>query len=58
MAKQFACADVGLDCSFTAQAETEEALMEKVAKHAAEVHDMTEIDDETMAQIKAQVQDV
>lgn len=58
MAKQLACADVGLDCSFTAQAETEKALLQKVSKHAAEVHDMTEIDDATMTQIKAQIQDV
>jgi predicted small metal-binding protein len=57
MAKVLRCKDVGFDCGFEIRADTEEELMEKVALHAAEVHDMTEISDEVAAEVKAAIQD-
>jgi len=43
MAKHIACNDVVAGCSFTAQAETESALIEKVAAHAAKDHGVKEV---------------
>ncbi len=43
MAKELRCADVGMDCDFVAKAETHEELMQKVAKHAKDVHGIKEI---------------
>ncbi len=43
MAKELRCADVGMDCDFVAKAETQEELLQKVAKHAKEVHGIDEI---------------
>jgi len=57
MAKVLRCKDVGFDCGFEIRADTEEELMKKVALHAAEVHDLTEISDEVAAEVKAAIQD-
>lgn len=43
MPKELRCADVGMDCDFVAKADTQEELMQKVAKHANEVHGIKEI---------------
>jgi predicted small metal-binding protein len=57
MAKVLECSDVGFDCGFEARADTEEELMKKVAEHAAEVHDMTEISEEVVAKVKAAIKE-
>jgi len=57
MAKVLRCKDVGFDCGFEIRADTEEELMEKVALHAAQVHDMKEVSEEVAAQVKAAIQD-
>jgi len=46
------CKDVGVDCSFTAEAATEEELLKKVAQHAKDAHGMTNIDAVTLAKVK------
>ena len=56
MAKTISCKDVGPDCAFTASAETEEELMQKVAAHASE-HGITEVTPELLAQVKAAIKD-
>jgi predicted small metal-binding protein len=57
MAKVLRCKDVGFDCGFEIRADTEEEVMEKVAVHAAQVHDMKEVSEEVVAQVKAAIQD-
>ncbi|MGC8496246.1 MAG: DUF1059 domain-containing protein [Candidatus Micrarchaeia archaeon] len=57
MAKTFACADIGMSCGFTAKANDENALMKKIAKHAKEAHNMTNIDAATMSKIKAAIKE-
>ena len=57
MAKVLRCRDVGMDCSWEGRAETTEALLGKAARHAAEVHKMTEIPDEKLAQVKSVIRD-
>ena len=51
----FKCKDIGMDCPFEASALTENGLMKKIAKHAADVHNMKEVDPETMKKIKAAI---
>lgn len=58
MALQFACQDVGVACDFIAKGETEEELLEQVAKHAKEVHGYTDEqlnDPEMMKKVKSAV---
>jgi predicted small metal-binding protein len=57
MAKLLRCKDVGFDCAHEIRAETEEELMKKVAEHAGEVHDLTEISEEVVAEVKAAIKD-
>ena len=57
MTKIIRCKDVGLDCDFEAQAETEEELLKKVAEHAGTTHNMTEIPEEVLAKVRAAIKD-
>jgi predicted small metal-binding protein len=56
MDKHIACNDVVAGCSFTAQAETEAELVEKVKAHAAKDHGVREITPELAAKVKAAIQ--
>jgi predicted small metal-binding protein len=55
MTKKFACKNIGLDCAFNAEAESEEQLMAKVSEHAKIAHGMAQIDEPTKAKIKAAI---
>ena len=58
MTLQLACEDVGVKCDFVASGETEEELLEQVARHAKEVHSYTDeqlSDPEMMEKIKGAV---
>lgn len=58
MVKKIACADVGhTDCSWNAEADSEEELVKQVAEHAAEAHGMKEISAETAEKVKAAIKD-
>ncbi len=44
MAKfKFACADIGMECSFKADAKSKEELMPKIVDHAKTAHKMEEM---------------
>ena len=58
MAKSITCRDVGMDCDFTAQAETMEELMQKCSEHAKSDHGIAEIPAELADKVKAAVRDV
>jgi predicted small metal-binding protein len=59
MTLRIACRDVGgMNCDFTAEAETEQELLQKVAKHAAEAHGMTSIDSATLGKVKGAIKRV
>lgn len=47
------CREIGFDCEGIVRAETEEEVMKQVAEHAGGVHDVTEITDELVAQVRA-----
>jgi len=46
------CSDAGLDCTFVARSESEEDLMNQVAKHAHEAHGL-EINEELVQKVKS-----
>ena len=56
MSKHLACNDVVKGCTFTANAATENELIEKVKTHAAADHGVKEITPELAAQVKAAIQ--
>lgn len=39
----FRCKDIGMDCGFEAKADSMDALMPKITKHASDAHNMKEI---------------
>jgi len=57
MAKSISCKDVGMDCDFTAHAETMDELMRAAAAHAKEAHGLDSIPAEMMPAVQAAVRD-
>lgn len=53
MTVSVACKDVGVNCDFKAEAQTEEELLKKVAQHAKEAHNMSSVDAATLAKVKS-----
>lgn len=58
MTKSISCSDVGADCGWSATAESEEELMEKVAEHAKAEHKDLEITPELVAKIKSAIKEI
>ena len=58
MTKSISCSDGGCDCGWSATAETEEELMNKVAEHAKTDHKDMEITPELVAKIKSLIKDI
>ena len=58
MAKSISCADAGADCSWSATAETEEELMEKVGQHVKEDHQELEVTPELVAKVKSLIKEI
>ncbi len=58
MTKSISCADAGADCTWSATAETEGELMEKVAQHAKEEHQGMEVTPELVAKIKSHIKEI
>jgi len=57
MAKSISCKDVGMDCAFTAHAETMDELMQAAAAHAKEAHGLDTIPPELVPMVQAAVRD-
>jgi predicted small metal-binding protein len=55
--KVLRCRDIGMDCGWEGRAETENELLDKAAKHAADVHQKTEFSDEELAAVKAAIRE-
>ena len=54
-ALHIACNDVVPGCGFTASADTEDELIDKVATHAARDHGVPEVTPELAAKVKAAI---
>jgi predicted small metal-binding protein len=57
MAKLLSCRDVGMDCDFVAQGETEEDVLQQCTDHARSAHNMTEIPVEIVDKIRVAIHD-
>ncbi len=58
MAKSISCADAGADCSWSATAETEDELMEKVGQHVKSDHPELEVNPELVAKVKSLIKEI
>ena len=58
MAKSISCADAGKDCGWSASAETEEELLEKVADHVKAEHKDIELTAENVSNIKSLIKEI
>ena len=54
--KHLRCNHLGFDCDYEVEAETEEELLQQVAQHAEQVHNL-EVTPELVEQVKTQIQD-
>lgn len=52
MTQHIACGDVVPGCGWTAEAATEEELLQKVVEHAAEAHGVDEVSPELAEKVK------
>lgn len=57
MTKSIKCGDLFPGCDFHAEAESEDALLQMAAEHAASVHNVTELTDEIVAKVKGCIRD-
>jgi len=55
VSKRIVCGAIVPGCEWSAPAPTDEALMEKVAAHAADAHGVKEITPDLAAQVKAAI---
>jgi len=51
------CRDVGFDCDGIVKAETEDDLLQQVAKHAQSVHGLEMVKDEIIAKVKSVIRE-
>lgn len=52
MTKVVHCRDVGFDCDGVVRGESEEEVLQGVAAHAAEAHNLTTVTDEVIARVR------
>jgi predicted small metal-binding protein len=57
MAKVIACGDVVPGCGVVLEGESVDALLERVAAHAARDHDLTEISPEVIEAVRAAIRE-
>lgn len=55
--KVLRCRDVGFDCDSVMRAESEEEIFRQAAEHAKTVHNLSQISEEAMEQIRAVIHD-
>ena len=58
MTKSLSCKDAGVDCSWSATAETEEELIAKATEHVKESHKDMEITPELAEKVKSLMKNV
>jgi predicted small metal-binding protein len=55
--KTLKCRDVGVDCDFVAEGQTEQEVLEKAAQHARSDHGFADIPPELVDKVKAAIHD-
>lgn len=52
MTKVVHCRDIGFDCEGVVRAETEAEVLQQVAAHAKEVHNMEEVSEDVVEKVR------
>jgi predicted small metal-binding protein len=52
MARELRCADLGMNCSWTVKAATDEEVLRRAAQHAAKAHQMAKIEEPLLSKVK------
>ena len=50
--KHFHCKDVGYDCNWELQGESEDEMLPKIEKHAAEAHNLIHFKEEAVQHVR------
>ena len=58
MAKSISCSDAGKDCGWSATADTVDELLKQVTEHVLDHHKEIEINDDSVAEIKALIREI
>jgi predicted small metal-binding protein len=58
MPKSLACRDVGMNCDFKTQGNTEQEVMQKVSEHAKKAHNMQTIPPDVERRARSAIRDV
>ena len=56
--KEFCCGDIVPGCTARFQGQSEEEILAQVAEHAREDHQMSEVPDEVVAQVRSLIRPV
>lgn len=57
MTKSFGCSDVGVNCNWTTNADSEEDLMKKIKEHANTVHGFKEMPQDLADKVKLAIKE-
>lgn len=52
MARELRCADLGMNCSWSVKAATDDEVLKKAAEHAAKDHQMRKIEEPMLSKVK------
>ena len=58
MAKQLRCRDVGMNCDFETQGDTEDEVLKQAAAHARTAHQITDMTPELAAKVRGAIRTV
>ncbi len=58
MTKSISCSDAGKDCKWSATAQSNEELMEKVTEHVIAEHKEIELNSKSISDIKSLIKDI
>ncbi len=56
--KSLSCKDMGMDCTWRTQANTEEEILRRAADHAREKHNMKELSPEMRVKLKSKIHEL
>ena len=58
MPKSLSCKDVGLNCDWKTQGQTEDEVLKKASEHARTVHKMNQMPPEMQQKVRGAIRDV
>ncbi len=52
MARELRCADLGMNCSWSVKAKTDEEVIQRAKAHAAQAHHLEKIEEPMLSQVR------